>query len=146
MLRLLEEFFCDVCDEVVTVDNGYVIWQLDDERLAFDFKIIHKVLCDDKDYPCSNALSQFLGENGKSYLLSFISVGKLKIILGQKSEPKIKDFDEFVDFFRRVQTPYYEEARKKFGDNNVLIEFYNDASEKYPYFIDALKEIIETES
>jgi predicted GTPase len=28
--------------------------------------------------------------------------------------------DGFVDFFRRVQTPYYEEARTKFGFDTLL--------------------------
>ena len=105
MLKPLEEWFCDVCYETVDVDKGYVIWQWDDEGLAFDFKIIHKLSCDSRDYSSSNALSEFLGENGKTYLLSFLSLGKIKNILGQKEEPRVKDFDEFVDFFRRVQTP-----------------------------------------
>jgi len=50
--------------------------------------------------------------------------------------------DEFVDFYRRVQTPHYEEARKNYYDEQLLID-YSDANEYYPYLEEQLKLTIE---
>jgi hypothetical protein len=40
---------------------------------------------------------------------------------GGKVEPR--DFDEFVDLFRRMQTPWYEEARRHFRCVGVKEKF-----------------------
>jgi hypothetical protein len=74
-------------------------------------------------------------------VLSFLSIGPIKGNLGQvQSRPGIKDFDEFVDFCRRVQVPYYEEARTKFNHPGLLEDFC-DANEIYPYQVKILERI-----
>jgi hypothetical protein len=77
-------------------------------------------------------------------LLSFLSLGTIKNNLGDKGNIKVKDLDEFIDFFRRLQTPFYEEARIKFGSEEILDRF-SDASEVRPYQQDALQNIIESD-
>ena len=49
--------------------------------------------------------------------------------------------DEFVDFFRRSQTPYYEEARRYFWNGDLLADF-SDANEMYPYRVEVLQRLI----
>lgn len=141
-LKPLEEWICDFCQDMVDESNGYVIWNDDSDLLAHDFRIIHKVKCDDKSFFNSSPIDSFLGEDGKSRLLSFLSLGIVKIKLGSSGVVRIKDMDEFVDFFRRLQTPYYEEARIKLEDHEILTDF-NDTNEIYPYQIDVLRRIVE---
>ena len=116
MNKPLTTWYCDVCGDTTDVQHGYVVWKNGDGK-ARDFKIVHKVQCDrDRSYSRSAALEDFLGEVGLSQLLSFLSLGSLKKRLRQGPHCDISDFDEFTDFFRRTQTPYYEEARRHFGN------------------------------
>ena len=139
----LEHWYCDVCGYVIEkASDGYVIWHTNEEFKCFDFKIIHQNKCDSKSYLSSTALNHFLGVNGLVYLTSFLSIGPIKKIIGQSSSKVIINTDEFVDFIRRVQIPYYEEARRKFAKFGV-IENYSDSSEASPYFPNNLKIITE---
>jgi len=123
------------------VDDGYVIWKIDADNKYYDFKIIHQNRCDLDHYQLSNSLDRFLGVNGLTVLLSFLSLGEIKINLGGSSSIKVKNMDEFVDFVRRLQTPLYEEARPKFEDQSVLAA-HSDSNEVYPYLLDSLDRII----
>ncbi len=138
MLEPLKQFYCDVCGEIIEKpSDGYVIWQRERTETGLGkehgFKIIHQNECD-KDrvnYPSSMHLDHFLGPDGMAYLLSFLSIGPVKANLGQTHEPKL-DMDEFVDFFRRVQVPHYEEARQHFSHHEFL-EDNCDNNEVGPY-------------
>ena len=143
MLKPLNEWVCDVCGGVVdSVANGYVIWKRDENMRDYGFKIVHKIKCDDKSFSCSQELAEFTGEAGLNTLLSLLSDGAIKNNLyGQPTGVGVKSVDEFTDLFRRVQVPYYEEARTKFNDADVLNDF-SDANEKYPYKPEVLKRII----
>ena len=132
MLTPLKQWYCDVCGDVIEcIEDGYVIWKRDDQYREYAFKIIHKVRCDLKDHSCSMALHDFLGEDGLAYVLAFLSLGPVKHSLGQ-THHGVADIDEFVDLVRRVQTPYYEEARTHFDEEQVM-ESLSDANEVYPY-------------
>src|SRR5262249_32907976 len=112
MTKPLTSWTCDVCGDVIErVEEGYVVWKSDGAKAA-DFKIIHQGKCDHErdDHNASAALADFLGDNGLAYILSFLSAGPVQSALGRRPHCEITDFDEFVDFFRRVQLPYYEEA------------------------------------
>lgn len=107
---------------------------------AYSFKVIHKARCDKDDHISSSALGDFLGNDGAAYLLSFLSVGPLKKRKDMPEYCGVRSVDEFVDLFRRLQTPYYEQARANFKDPDVHEDF-SDANEYYPYVPDVLKRI-----
>lgn len=141
MTTPLTTWYCDVCGEKIEdAKKGYVIWRTDTKLKTHDFKIIHQKKCDQKDHMASGALRDFLGEEGLAHLLAKISLGPVMLKCGQKSYCQVKDLDEFVDFFRRVQTPYYEEARREFSTPEFQNDF-SDANEVYPYLPKTLKKI-----
>ena len=138
----LTKWYCDKCGGEIPKKDGYVIWKTGDDLKAHGFRIIHVTKCDnDRSYIASSALEDFLGENGLSNLLSKISLGPLIKVLRKETYTQISDFDEFVDFFRRVQTPYYEEARKYFKTEQTR-DNYRDWDESSTYFPENLKKII----
>jgi hypothetical protein len=143
MLKPLEEWYCDVCGDVIQkIDEGYVFFKYDENHLAYDFIVAHQCKCDRDKSTASLPLNQFLGARGVNTLLSFLSLGPIKFHLGQERGSGVKDIDEFVDLFRRMQVPYYEEARTKFSNKQILDNFH-DATEAYTYQGDVLKEIVE---
>lgn len=143
MNKPFTEWKCDVCGQMISsVDEGYVIWRDDEERRPVDFKVIHQGKCDIKSYSGSMDIKTFLGDSGREWLLSFLSVGAIKRNLGEGTMTLPSDMDAFIDFFRRMQTPYYEEARTKFSQENVL-EYHHDDNEVGPYLQDSLQKIIE---
>ncbi len=142
MDKPLTILYCDVCQgRIEDAKKGYVIWRTSEQMKSYDFKIIHQTKCDRKDYPSSAALEDFLGSEGLAYLLAFLSLGPVKKRIGQKPHCDVKDTDEFVDFFRRVQTPYYEEGRRLFGNPDYLDQ-NSDNNEVGPYLPDALLKAI----
>lgn len=135
-------WICDKCGQEITgASEGYVIWKSDSENRDYGFRIIHQGECDDQVSEMSSALSDFVGEHGVQNLLSFLSVGKIRLESGQAPRLGVKDLDEFVDFFRRVQTSNYEEARRYFRYSEVK-DAYNDANEFVPYLPEELDHII----
>ncbi len=146
MLMPLSQWYCDVCDQIIKKpEDGYVVWKCDKDLLNSDFRIVHQSRCDYRRdiYISSMPLKSFLGHDGRSYLLSFLSLGPVKFNISRESCASAKDLDQFVDFFRRVQVPYYEEARRKFASSNLLHDF-SDANEFSPYTAEALRQIIQT--
>ena len=131
---------CDTCGELIEkVQEGYVVWHSRYGKLA-DFKIIHTCKCDANDHVSSAELARFLGPEGLSYVLSLASAGPIRLNGGSESPRTPANLDEFVDFIRRVQVPYYEEARAKFDDQQVREDF-SSASEFSPYRIETLRQI-----
>ncbi len=126
-------FYCDVCGEPLnSPDEGYVVWDMDENGVQSNFTIIHQSKCDDNKKMCSAPLNDFLGANGLARCLAFLSIGRVKKGLGENETRDIADMTNFVDFIRRVQTPNYEAARRHF-DNEDMINAYNDANEVAPY-------------
>lgn len=142
-MKPLTYWYCDNCGEKIDdPGKGYVIWRSDQDRFYYDFRIIHQARCDDKAFGSSKALNELLGPEGATYLLSFLSYGLLHTSMGRDSVCRIKDMDGFVDLFRRLQTPFYEQARRHFQDEKIVENHY-DSSESYPYFPENLKKIFE---
>lgn len=132
---------CDVCGQLIaSADDGYVTWRHDEDHKDLGFKIIHRGQCDDKQDPSSEPLKDFLGSSGLARLLSFLSAGPLQRARGHKPYMQVGDMDGFVDFMRRVQTPFYEEARQKFKTDKVKDD-YSDANEVLPYLPEYLERI-----
>lgn len=123
-----------------------VIWREDEQRRAYDFQIVHKSVdgrnCDPGDqagYEDSLEVSNFLGHNGASELLSMLSRGP--IAGAAESALEVANFDQFVDLFRRLQTPWYEEARSRFSDDDVQAAFAG-SNETQPYRPESLEAIV----
>ena len=140
-------WICDVCQQPITsVERGYVIWKSGyDGGNEHSFKIIHQTDCDLDDHDCSSALREFLGLDGLNLLLSHLSSGPVRKHLGRTSRAPIPDLDEFVDFIRRVQIPYYDQARRRFSHPKFLEDFY-EAGELTPYRPEMLRRIIEDQT
>lgn len=81
-----------------------------------------------------------IGHDGQAWLLAMLSAGPLR---GEEPRDYFPVYpDQFVDLFRRLQTPGYEEARQRFGLASVL-EAYADANEVQPYTPSELRRIAE---
>ncbi|UOQ56059.1 hypothetical protein MUN78_10120 [Leucobacter allii] len=114
---------------------------MDRDNAKSGFEIIHKGRkCDPEHKGMSLELSDMIGDQGMSTLLSFLSYGPLPPRRGQ---PRIADMDEFVDLFRRLQTPGYEEARRHFRNPEVL-DAFDGSPEDAAYVPDKLNWIAET--
>jgi hypothetical protein len=135
-------FYCDVCGESIDdVARGYVVWK--SVTHPSGFMIIHQKICDPKgEYSASSALRDFLGVDGLAKLTSFLSAGELKMGQGTEDACRIApaEMDHFIDFFRRVQLPYYEDARRRFSEDEVIQDL-SDASEVYPYLERTLRRL-----
>jgi hypothetical protein len=144
----LQEWICDVCDEPITgADQGIVRWTTSGDDLQYsDFQIIHKTfLSDPEPYSCDphngswRLIEDFLNADGLALLLSWLSIGPLK---GGGAACRIASFDDFVELVRRVQTPFYEEARRHFDDEQTR-DWLDDANEYSPYLPATLQRIAE---
>ncbi|MGW6449519.1 hypothetical protein [Lentzea sp. NPDC055074] len=150
----LETWSCDVCGGPITSaqNDGLVVWRTrqDDGRyIDYDFKIVHKTIESDPDprrcdpgsaagYSGNLDLPLLLGADGLTWLLSMLSNGPLAGGGGRN----VADLDEYVHLVRRLQTPYYEEARVKFNDEDTH-HWLSDANEVLPYLPDTLRRIAE---
>lgn len=131
---VIDYWYCDVCQEKVTKDNGYVVWNNNPDS---GFNIIHRGKCDKRGQPSSSDLESFLGVDGLAYLTSFISYGEFR---NDNDGGRNLNKKSFIDFFRRVQLPYYEEARRKFSSEEVQNQM--DGSNEYsPYVQSVLKNL-----
>lgn len=140
MDKPLTVWYCDKCgNRIENMNDGYVIWNRDSSSAYCGFAIIHQNKCDNKSFPLSAALRDFLGVSGLVLLTSLLSAGP---IIGGKPHNQVTDMDEFIDFFRRLQLPYYEEARQLF-DRSDLRDDYYDHSEVSPYQPEILAKMIE---
>ncbi|MEG2992209.1 MAG: hypothetical protein RR818_12840 [Citrobacter sp.] len=138
----LTKWHCDVCGELIeNVKDGYVIWKPVE---GYGFKIIHKVRCDQRDHLSSKALGEFLGTEGLTYLLSHLTDGPIQQRMRRGSAQDLPNLDQFADFMRRVQVPFYEEARRLFGTQRVIDDF-SDANEYMPYCSDRLERMIKSQ-
>jgi hypothetical protein len=145
----LDHWYCDVCDGVISDPaKGMVIAKsasTEDGFVEHDFLIVHKGYqgnggCDpgsQAGYGLSMEIRDYLGLDGQAWLLALLSPGPL---IGGPSRPRVRDFDEFVDLFRRLQTPYYEDARRRFGQQHVQ-DWFSDANQVLPYTQDVLQRI-----
>lgn len=149
-LKPLKQWYCDVCGKVIKKpDDGYVIWSENDDWEITDIKIIHQGRegrgrpfgCDrgDPKYSCSLPLDAFLGDIGKAELLAMVDPGS-RFCGEYKSH--IADKRMFIEFVKRVQLPYYEEARLCMG-SEAGSRVLDGANEVYAILPRTLKAIID---
>jgi hypothetical protein len=142
----LQAWRCDTCGELITDPaEGLVVWRTDDGHRGYDYLVVHQSRsgrrCDpeaQRGYIANLPLSSFLGPDGAAMMLGWLSYGPIK---NNPGNVRVKDFDQYVDLFRRVQTPGYEEARPYFNAESTH-HWFGDANEYRPYMLDALQRIV----
>lgn len=140
----LTSWTCDSCgQDILDPQRGLLIWREEDLR-GYDYRLVHKNIdgrhCDpgsNEGFISNVEIDHFLGPEGQAALLSMLSVGPM---MHGDNQPRVKDFDAFVDIFRRLQVPWYEEAREHF-DDELTQHYLGDANEIYPYIPDVLERI-----
>ena len=141
-MQPLTTWICDSCGKEIT-DPGraLITWSEDSNGQADRFLLVHKNMdgyeCDPGSkagFSSSTDLGTGLGPDGAAYLLSMLSIGPLK----GEAHCQVSNMDGFVDLFRRLQTPWYEEARSKFDDEDTR-HWLDDANEVYPYLPEVLE-------
>lgn len=153
-LIALKQWVCDECRELIRKpEEGYVEWLTDENDIRYGFRIVHHAPVSSR-HPdgncyrytgkcgsCDSSLEQFLGAGGIVKMLSFINLGSLHDDFN--TEPKIKSSGEWVEFFKRLQVPYYEEARLYWHEAKED-GFFDGANEIKSYLPETLKELIES--
>lgn len=123
MLKPLEEFICDKCNQIINnPDEGYLEWIKLAGKPAAKFRIVHHSLHSpyrDNGWDCYHytkykgrmdwKLKIFVGNMGLADLLSIIDVEK--VFMKDNDDVHFVNDEEFSEIFRRLQIPYYEEAR-----------------------------------
>lgn len=146
----LKQWICDTCGEVIERPNeGYVQFiDSDNDGKYDDFVIVHHAAysplkrnnkCYKNGYSDLD-LSSFLGTDGLSRLIGLVDPGEFyypNLLL-----PKTSNFRKWITLVRRLQTPYYEEARFYFKQAKAD-GWFDGISEDAPYKEDFLYRIIQ---
>lgn len=139
-MKPLTTWICDTCGVAIdNIQSGLVVWNSDKSGRKDGFKIVHKGACDLDARMQSLGLDDLAGQGGQVWLLSWLSYGPIKNL---GNSIRVLDMDGYVDLFRRLQTPWYEEARP-YLRAHVTLEGWGDANEIAPYDSDSLRRIAE---
>lgn len=140
-IKAIDRWKCDTCGQQTTISDGILFWRGDGRKDPItDFRITHKGQCDPGDeagFMAFMPLDHMMGADGQQILLSFLSAGPL---IG-KGKGRMMDHDAFVDVFRRLHTPWYEEARPALLGDHRLHNILDGANEYAPYLPEELKKI-----
>jgi hypothetical protein len=117
MLKPLQQWVCDRCQNVIeSPEKGYVEWIDGDDELHRDYRIIHAGgQCHHHLHAAGlsdSSLEDFVGPTGLVKLLSVLDVGAYhdpNFVGHLRIKPA--NVRNYVETFRRLQLPYYEEAR-----------------------------------
>ena len=146
----LKQWICDKCGEIIKrPEDVYVIWNEDSHEKLNEIHIVHhnnrsedKIIgCDNQQrkFPLSASLSDFIGDKGLVKLLSLVDPGPYH---SKEYKDRIASKRAFLEFFRRVQIPYYEEARL-YWNQAIQDGLFSGANEVWIYLPSTLKLIIE---
>jgi hypothetical protein len=152
----LQQWTCDECGETIgNPSDGYVEWLREHEGdgwVVHGFRIVHHASASPRKeagHDCylyagrtgraDLPLGDFLGPDGLVRLLMFLDVGPIHDPDGM---PQIRNTREYVELFRRLQLPYYEEARTRLPIAQSEGSFQS-ANEVWPYLQSTLKELVE---
>lgn len=151
-LKPLEEFICDFCGEIIrTPAEGWLEWLVDPvSQKSYGFRIVHHATSSPRKlggcYQYSHRedvrdlqLNDFTGREGLARLLSFLDEGPYHS--PEYHGPEVRDLREFTEILRRLEIPYYEEARiwwdKAMGDG-----YFGDANPATMYHPETLKGLV----
>lgn len=129
----LSQWFCDRCGKVIaSPEDGIVCWASDDDFVKRKFEIIHKRTsphsrCD--DYRGSwLEVTECIGPAGLRRLISLLHPGEYYL---PELSSSVESPAEWAEFFRRLQFPYWEEARQYIAAPNEavgeILAGYNEA-------------------
>jgi len=148
-LKPLVQWYCDTCGEVIEkADDGWVEWVWKD-RTNSGFRIVHHVGALPDGRTCQRnrrtegladrGLKDFLGSYGQSLLLCMLDDGE--IADPKHTRPLSVDIREWLILFRRLNTPYYEEARL-YMSKAKSDGYYNDWNQAAVFKDESLLELI----
>jgi hypothetical protein len=156
MLKPLEQWMCDVCDEVIdSPREGMVQWIRGPDpstRVAHGFRIVHNAgfsprrhagkncYYPEQEHYADGHLEWYLGAMGIVRMASFLDVGPYHV--PTYGGPEVTDLREFAEIIRRLHVPYYEEARLYWGAAKED-GMFDDANELWVYDPKTSKRIIE---
>jgi hypothetical protein len=147
-LKPLQQWVCDTCHEIIErPEDGHVQFHQDGNKLYDDFIIVHHK----PESPLGNQngcyiynlnvqLNHCLGDNGKAYLLSLLDPGEY---FTKPFQPMTSNVRAWVELFRRLQIPYYEEARQ-YWNQAMEDGFFGGFNESCMYEPETLKQLIKT--
>lgn len=146
-LEPLKQWICDTCGEIIEKpEDGYVQWNKNDDLLIDDFVIVHhrtaSPLKESKNacykYDFDSNLESFLDYKGLVNLHSLVDPGPYHM---PECKIFVKDFRKWLDFYKRLQLPYYEEARL-YWERAMHDGYFGDSNELYIYLPENLKAMI----
>lgn len=143
-----EQWICDTCGEIIKKpEDGYVQWHRNSSMQIDDFIIVHHFAASPRNhhkngcykYDSDDNLKRFLGVHGMVELHSLVDPGPYHM---PKYEPMVSDIRKWLDFYKRLQLPYYEEARL-YWNRAIDDNYFSVSNEIYIYLPKNLKEMIE---
>jgi hypothetical protein len=164
MQEPLKAWICDECGEIIgDARDGFVEWlsgrtfppgSTDSvQEGPHGFRIVHVTSASPREsrggecYKYSHSperqdlpLKNFLGADGLVQLLSKVDVGEFHD--PDRRERPAKDLREWATLVRRLQLPYYEEARL-YLDRADSDGYFDGANELYVYMSANLRRLIE---
>ncbi len=134
----LQQWLCDSCGKIILKpQDGWLEWYSDmGTRLESGFRIVHSA-CQYKEPESQSQnklrqgdrLDSFTGSDGLVRLISMLEFRKLA------------DSKELITIIRRLQFPYYEEARQHWSQAE-RDGFFKGINEYWPFLKDTLHSII----
>lgn len=159
MLRPLEQFICDECGDIInTPKEGYVEWESerlpDGREYCHGFRIVHAYFASPKKdrhgegcYRYGNSEHRldidldFFLRNVHQEMFSMLDLGIYHDPENHRGS-SIQDYREFVDFYKRLTIPYYEEARMYITQALQDGFIGGDENELYLYTPELLERIV----
>ena len=156
-MKPLQEWICDTCGQLIrSPEEGWVEWLRDDEMRVGDFRICHQNAfsplrkgdgispgCQQYAYDPNVQdlpMDSFVGPQGIVQMLSFVDIGES--LDAAYRGPRVRDFRNWAETFRRLFLPNYEEARPYF-DAAYREGFFGDTNEIFLYLPENLRDMIE---
>lgn len=143
-----KQWICDACGGVIEQpQDGYVQWHRNSNSQIDDFAIVHHISASPRKhqsngcyiYNSDSDLSSFLGAHGIVELHALIDAGPYHM---PQYKPMVTDIRKWSDFYKRLQLPYYEEARL-YWNRAISDNYFGDSNEIYIYIPENLKRMIE---
>lgn len=147
-LKPLHQWVCDICGEIIEKpEDGYIQFHYQDSKCD-DIIIVHHLTKSPRreyneegcyKYQSDLDLKSYLSHEGIARMISRMDLGEYHE--PDYEGPRVSDIRKWADVFRRLQIPYYEEARLYW--NRALNDGYFDgANEIWPYLPQNLEMLI----